>query len=176
MSVFRRMFLFTAVLITIILISGCAPSQQPAVTPSPTVLPQQTEPASTPTQPPTPTATALPPTPTITSSPTIVPSETPTSTPAPQTDFSEAVFYTAGFPSKWNYFFAIQLPSGTIQGDYYAVVDENKEYTCEVLAAYPDRLYCTGPLAAANDFIDYAIYEKDSNLKVFEGNIFVPLQ
>ena len=84
--------------------------------------------------------------------------------------------YTAGFLPKWRYFFAVKVPSDTIEGEYYAIVDRNKEYSCEILAAYPNRLYCTGPLSAANDFIDYVIFEKDTDLKVFEGSIFVPLQ
>jgi len=174
MSYTRRTILFLLALSIIFIVAGCAPSQPSAAEPSPLVPTRQL--TSTPTRTPEPTSTPLLPTATITSSPTTAPSETPTRTPAPQTDFSEATLYTAGFLPKWRYFFAVKVPFETIKGEYYAIVDRNKEYACEVLAAYPNRLYCTGPLSAANDFIDYVIYEQDTNLKVFEGNIFVPLQ
>jgi len=176
MSTIRRSILFFLALSIIFVAAGCTPSQPSVAESSPLAPTQQLPSTSTPTLAPEPTSTPIPPTATITSSPTAIPSETSTATPAPLTDFSEASLYTTGSLSKWRYFFAVSVPSEAIEGQYYAIVDRNKEYTCEVLAAYPNRLYCNGPLAAANDFIDYAIYEKDTNLKVFEGNIFVPLQ
>ena len=168
-----RRFIFILAVFTILFAAGCA-AQGAVPTPSPEVPTRQL--TTTATMVPEPTNTPIPPTATITSSPTIVPSETSTSTPAPQTDFSEATLYTAGFLPKWRYFFAVKVPADSIEGEYYAVVDRNKDYSCEVQAQYPNRLYCTGPLAAADDTIHYVIYEKETNLKVFEGDIFVPLQ
>jgi hypothetical protein len=138
---------------------------------------------------PAPTATPLPvtatPRPTATNTPTVtrtptetpVPSETPTVTPTPtatfQVDWSQAVFYTAGPLAGFRFLIAVELKE-PVEGEYYAEAG-NHEYICTVLAAYPNRLYCTGRQAAANDWVNYQIFEKDSGRPVFGGRVWADM-
>jgi hypothetical protein len=150
-----------------ILISGCSVKS----TPSPTetvLLPTRTRPA---TSTPAPTIT-LTPTETLLPSATSNPTDTPY--PPPEVDFSKAKFYTSGFLPDWQYFIAIEAQE-TMKGSYYAMIDDQVKYTCEILAKYPKRLYCHGNLRLMNDWIDYAIYVNGTKQKVFSGRLFIPV-
>ncbi|MCC6148172.1 MAG: hypothetical protein IT308_11460 [Anaerolineaceae bacterium] len=156
------LFIFSAVFVS----AGCNPRKTPAHTITPT-LPTRT-PASTRTPAPTitllPSETPLPP-------PTIEPTHTPF--PTPEVDFSSAKFYTAGFLPDWRFFIAIQA-EGEMKGDYTALVDKTVTYKCEILAAYPKRLYCSGPLRRMNDWVNYAIYQTGASQPVFQSKVFIP--
>jgi hypothetical protein len=118
------------------------------------------------------------PTATITPTETPLPTETPTITPTPtatfQADFSEATFYTAGPLAGFRFLIAVELKQ-PVKGEYYALVGGSKEYTCEVLAAYPNRLYCTGRQAAAQEYVTYQIFEKATDRPVFAGKVWADL-
>ena len=166
MSRHQKKILIISMLCMAVLLSACgAPAQEPTATVS--------------VEPPTatikPTETKIP---TATATQTPLPSATPTITPTPtatfQADFSKAKFYTAGPLANFRFLIAVQLEE-PVEGEYYAVVDKNKEYKCEVLAAYPNRLYCTGRQAAANDFVTYQIFETATDRQVFAGEVWCDL-
>ena len=56
--------------------------------------------------------------------------------------FTEANVYSLSFPQDDVFLVTIEVPGG-VKSDYYALVDR-KQYKCEVLEQYPDRLYCSG--------------------------------
>jgi hypothetical protein len=134
-----------------------------------------TVPANPPTATPRPSETKIP-TATITETP--IPSATPTITLTPtatfQANFSKAELYTAGPLANFRFLIAVELAE-PVEGEYYGLVDKNKEYTCEVLAAYPNRLYCTGRQAAANDFVTFQIFETATDRPVFAGEVWCDL-
>jgi hypothetical protein len=151
-------------LLVSILTAGCAP----APTPAPTATAQATA-TQTPTELPTVTDTPLP---TATALPTRTPA--PTSTPIPPNELADAHFLTSGFLDGWRYFITIESPN-PITGEYTAVMGENKEYTCEVMNQFPKRLYCIGRLAKVDDYVPYVVFEKETQRKVFEGKVFIPI-
>ncbi len=135
-------------------------------TPTPTSLP----PTPTDTRTPQPTATSTP-LPTATVTP--VPSLTPTPTATVIAELKDAKFYTSGFLSGYQYFFAVQAKQ-PIQGHYYARV-EQKDYTCKVNPEHTNRLYCTGRLPAVDKSVTYTIYDETSGQPVMTGTINIPL-
>lgn len=157
--------IMSLLLLISIALSACA-----APTPTATPSPQPTRTAR-PTRTPEPTLTPLP---TQTLPPTITPTPTVTATPQPADDFTGARVYTAGFLPDWNYFIAFELAQ-EIKGKYYALIQLNKEYKCEVRVNAPKRLYCAGPLGAMSDYMDYVVYEQETDQPVFSGKVFVPL-
>lgn len=145
--------------------AGCATrSAEPiAVTPLPTSTPL---PSRTPTRTPPPTAT-------ITQ--TAPATETPTQTPQAPTELSHAKYFVSGQLSGWRFFISLQAPEA-IQGRYYAIVDGNKEYDCQVSPTHPNRLVCTGRLPALDKWAVYVIYDRSSGQAVFESEVFIPLK
>ena len=165
MRKFQFFFLLALLLAASLIVTACSVLGGGA-TPTPTPLP----PTATATRTPQPTAT-LTPTPTATATP--IPTLTPTPTPTVIAELKDAKFYTSGFLSGYQYFFAVQAKQ-PIQGHYYAKVD-NKDYTCQVNASHPDRLYCYGRLPAVNKTVTYTIYDQTSGQPVMTGTINIPL-
>jgi hypothetical protein len=153
----------------ILLASGCAaPTPRIVYVPLPTdfVTPTVGEPQLAIT--PLPTATAIP-------TPTSPPTLTPTPTPYSGVDFSEVEVAFGGFLSDYRYFIALRFP-GDVVGQYYALVGSNSlEYTCEVMPEYPNRLYCTGPLAGVDKYVTIMLFSSETNDLVFTGQIFIPI-
>jgi len=89
-------------------------------------------------------------------------------------DFSEVKLSFGGFLSDYRYFVAFTFPE-PVQGEYYALVDENKTYDCQVRTEYPNRLYCSGPLVASNNWAQIDLYQGDNRQPVWSGQFFVPL-
>lgn len=165
----RRKFITITLLISIssLLITACEPQES-----VPTIIHTETKvkPTTAPSKTSEPTATFLP---TVMHTPTPGLTKTPTLSLTPAKDYSGVEFFTAGLLKKWRFFIAIKFPE-KIEGEFYCLVDKNKEYTCTILEEYPDRLYCTGPLAGIDDWIEYAIYESGSNQLVYEDEVFIP--
>jgi hypothetical protein len=166
MSRRQNIILTLSMLCMAVLLSACgAPAPEPTAT----------VPVQPPTATPKPTETKIP---TDIPTETPVPSATPTITPTPtatfQADFGKAEFYTAGPLANFRFLIAVELAE-PVEGEYYALVEKNKEYKCEVLAAYPNRLYCTGRQAAANDFVTYQIFETATGRPVFAGEVWCDL-
>ncbi len=140
---------------------------------------QQSPASGTPTMRPTNTVVPIQPIPT--STPTIIPSLTQTltptltltSTPAPLMDFSQAKVINIGLLPQWKCLITLQLPD-EVKGQYFALVNRNKEYDCEVLKTANNRLYCIGPLAGVDKFVNFKLYQKDLDYPVFEADLRMP--
>jgi hypothetical protein len=139
---------------------------------TPTVTPTPAPPTATNT--PAPTRTPIPtdtPTPTITPSPTI----TQTPTAAVGADFSQAKVVRHGKTENWNYFVTLELPTEP-KGDFYAMVNLNKKYTCTVSTKLPKRINCFGQMVAFEDYFDFVLYQKDYPTPLYTTRIFIPAE
>ena len=58
-------------------------------------------------------------------------------------------------------------------GTFSALVDD-KEFECEVLARYPNRLYCTGPDLTVGRQVTVLLIDVDTQQTVFQGEFRVP--
>ena len=104
---------------------------------------------------------------------TLEATSTATATPVKIADWRSAKYYTGGALAHWQYFIALEF-DGNITGEYYAVVDKNKDYKCTVLPMYPNRLYCDGPQAAFMDYVDFVVYDAKTDQQVFKDRIWIP--
>ena len=86
--------------------------------------------------------------------------------------FTEANVYSMSFPQDDVFLVTIEVPGG-VADDYYALVDR-KQYECEVLEQYPDRLYCSGLAPETNKLVMVQIVSIESDEVVFEAEIGVP--
>lgn len=154
--------IFLSLLVLSLLLQSCSPKKV-----EPTPIHQTERPTLVSTTPPLPTATERPtnqPEPTKEWTATPISSSTPEPTLPPADNWEGAAFYTAGFLQNWNFFIAVQLKED-IKGSYYAVVGKGKTYYCSN-NYNPRRLYCTGPLARLDDWVDYEIFDRVSNQSV----------
>lgn len=130
-------------------------------------------------QPATETATPIPatdtPVPTEPPTETAVPSATPTITPTPGPNFGAASVYAVSHLPGDRLLVTIQIPGG-VEGVYQAVVGPST-LNCEILADYPDRLYCTGP----EPYVNYAareasltLYSTSTGASVFQTQFNIP--
>lgn len=120
--------------------------------------------------------------------PTEVPTESlpPTDTPTVETDsstedadspavenpLSDAFIYSSAFLANEQFLVTIQLPQD-VSGAYRAEAD-GKAFTCQVLAQYPDRLYCSGPTLDSGTQVLVRVFEVDSDEVLFEDELLVP--
>jgi hypothetical protein len=128
-----------------------------------------TLPAPTATLTPQPTSTQI----VATASP--IPTETITPTPQPTSEMTAAYLYASGFLPNWRFFFTVQAGE-PLQSSYYGIVAGSKRYTCEIIAQSPDRLFCSGPQAGIDKWVDYAVFEEESDQVVHEGRFFIPIE
>lgn len=105
--------------------------------------------------------------------PTLTPTEKPTLTPTPG-PLTGASILSTGFLSNWRYLVIIQAEA-PLEGEYYAIVDVNKPYKCEIRSDYPDRLYCYGRQVRFADWAPIAVYNSADEL-LFEGEFFTPMR
>jgi hypothetical protein len=96
-----------------------------------------------------------------------------TPTPDVGTDFSQAKITLHGKTEQWDYFFTLTLP-GQPKGEFYALVDQNKNYPCAVSTKVPTRLTCIGPMAAVDDYVDFVLYAKGVDTPLFTTRVFIP--
>jgi hypothetical protein len=154
-----------AIICLAILLNACSPARVtpvPTLPPVPTVIPTQ------------PSSTRLPSvTPTLAKTATPTPTITPTFTPTPMTDFSKAKVIAAGALPNWQCLIDIQVPEKII-GEYYAIVEKNKTYTCIILPNQPNRLYCSGPLAGIDKIVNLQVFQKGLDYPVFEAAVRMP--
>ncbi len=147
-----------------LLLTACG---QAAAAPTATDRP----PRATATTSPAPTATAEPlPTDIPTAAPTVMVTIRSVVRPS---EMEGARLYTAGHLSNWRFFFAVETAQ-PIQGSYEAVVDRNKHYTCSVMTAAANRLYCIGPTVAYGEWFTFEIQEQSSGRIVFTGKLYAP--
>jgi hypothetical protein len=166
MKTIKQSIFYITMSLVLLSTSACS-----AVFSTPTTTPQ-------PTQPPTPTATDLPTrTPSPTPAPTSTPAPTATITLTPTadvgTDFSQAKVFLHGKTENWDYFVTLELP-GQPKGDFYAMVDRNKKYTCTISTKFPTRLTCIGQMAAYDDYVDFVLYTQGYATPLYTTRIFIP--
>lgn len=170
-SVRKNPYLFGSILCIFLsaaaVLAGCASS--PAMATIPFIPLERT--VTRPAQAATHTSTAEP----AVTEPTATPSAAFSQTQAGymNIDFSQVKILQGGFLSGFRYFVSFKFPVD-VQGEYHALVDRNKEYTCTVLPDYPDRLYCSGPLVVVYNWADIDLYAEDIEEPVFSGEFFVP--
>ena len=143
------------------LLTGC---QTPTPVVTPTAAPAAVHTTLIPTRAPTPAPTAA-------ASPT--PQPGPTAVRARTDALRNARLSAAGHLPDWRYFFAVEADE-EITGQYAAVVDNSKAYDCRVYPAAPRRLYCSGPLAAYEDWVPFDIYDQQTQQIVFSGRVYCP--
>jgi hypothetical protein len=151
------------------LLTACSgPTAIPTITPtSTTVVTPSSVPTATPFSSPTsrPVQTSLP-------DATALPAPAVSSTLDPGPGFPQARVIRHGQTGHWNYFVTLQADSA-INGDYYAMVDQNKEYTCHISSKMPRQMTCMGPMAAFEDYIDFWVYAKGGTEPVFKAHLYI---
>jgi len=152
-----------------ILLSACTPAS--TATPTSHAAAFRNRPTRTPEAPTALPATATPlPIPTETP----VPSPTATLTPAPLLDFSTARVYSCGILPHFKALITIKVNADII-GEYYAIVQDNKPYTCTTFSDRPHLLYCTGPLAGVEKYVHFALFQKGVSYPIFQADVYMPL-
>lgn len=169
MKSFLQTRLVLALLLLAILLATC------------TGLPD-TQTAAVATLPPTraaPGNTASPMVPTRTAQPSTTAAPVYTATPQPSPtlpdDISQVTLVAHGVLPNWNYLFTFGF-AAEVQGSYRLVVDQNKEYTCTSRSDQPLFLYCDGPMAAFDDFVDYELRTADDSMMVLRGEVYIPYE
>ena len=109
--------------------------------------------------------------PTVTASPAFT--ATPQPTPTLPDDIRQVTLVTHGVLPNWKYLFTFGFTE-EVQGGYRLVVDQNKEYNCTTRSDQPGYLYCDGPMAAFDDFVEYKLISEDGSLTVLEGRVYIP--
>jgi hypothetical protein len=168
--------LLVLTLLTVFLLAACA---APTATTVPTVPTAATELATDileatstpePTQTPRPSLTP-PPTSTPPPTQTLPPSETPPPTPDPA--LANIKLVGLAWYSNYDLLLSFNFP-GPVDPQKYRVTMEEKEYKCEVLAQYPNRLYCRGQGAKVLAVADVRVYPAGSDIPGFEQEVWVP--
>jgi len=155
--------------IVLTFLAGCAASGPSA---APTGAPGPVQPTGTPlpSRTPVPTETSRPTlTPTITATP--LPSATPT--PGPDPALAETDLIGLAWYENYDLMLSFQFP-GPVDPEQYRVTFEEKEYLCEVITAYPDRLYCRGQGAKVLAAAWVRIYPAGSQTAGFEKQVWTP--
>lgn len=176
----RTLFLALAVVFTLI-VSACGSAAQTGAPTAAPVNPPATEPpAAVPTDLPTSTPTAEPtpmPTAEPTATATAAPTETsaPTEIPTPTPDPALEAVKLAGLAwmPHYNMLLSFDFP-GPVDPADYRVTLEGKEYECEVLAQYPNRLYCHGPGAKVLTTAVIRVYPAGSEQPGYEKSYWIP--
>ncbi len=170
-------FMICIVLLVAIILAACtAGPAVPAATTAPANSPAQATATLPPTPPPAPTQTLQPSlTPPATSTPTADATLPPTATMLPTPDPALAKIKLIGLAWLPNYdlLLSFQFP-GPVDPKMYRVTLEDKEYSCEVLAKYPDRLYCHGQGAKVLATAAIRVYQAGSDQPGFEKDVWVP--
>jgi hypothetical protein len=128
--------------------------------------------------PPRPTSTPIPAmTATATAAPTLTPrpTATVTATPQPTSEMESARLVGIGFLPEWRFFFTVQVEE-PLQLTYYGMVARDKRYACQIVVQNPNRLYCWGPLAGKGRWVEYEVYEQETDKRVHEGRFFIPVE
>jgi hypothetical protein len=163
----HRITLLASLLILLLAMAACSNlpvnAVEPAAVPSTTV--------------PEPSSTFLAPDPTRTAQPSATAAPLNTATLQPTLtlpdDIRQVTLVAHGVLPNWNYLFTFGFTE-KVQGSYRLMVDQNKEYTCTTRNDQPDNLYCNGPMAAFDDFVEYKLMAEDGSLTVLEGRVYIP--
>ncbi len=160
-----RFFLFS---VALVLLSTACSAPSPTAVPTRTLLAATSTPA--PTSTPMPSATPRPSlTPTVTQ--TVPPTATFTATP--DAALAEIKLIGLAWYSNYDMLLSFQFP-GAVDPAAYRVTLEEKEYQCETIAQYPDRLYCRGQGARVLAVAWVRVYPAGSQNFGFEKQVWIP--
>jgi hypothetical protein len=159
-------FILVLILLAALILSACASSASKSATATPE--PPTATPRPTHTPLPTKTPTAAP-----SATPTPIPTLTSTPTITPEADYSKVKLHSHGFLPHFQYFVMYEFPQA-IKGEYHAVGDGDKDYTCQTYPKRPDRLYCIGRLPAVLDYVIYDLYVKGIDTPILSSKIYIP--
>lgn len=132
------------------------PTVEVATTPVAT-LPLPSETPTTP--PPTPTNSPVP--------PTVPPS------PTADASLEDVKLIGMGWMEDYQMLLSFQF-SSAVEPDDYRVAMEDKDFTCQVLAQFPDRLYCTGQGVKVLAVANIRVYPAGSTTPGFEKDVWIP--
>ncbi len=170
-----RFTLFSSLAVLLVLTTLLTACAAPAAAPQPTVVPlQNTDTPPAPTTTSAPTQTALPSlTPAV--PPSATPTQAPTTTILPTADPALASIKLIGLAwyKDYDLLLSFQFP-GAVDPKKYRVTLEDKEYNCEVLAQYPNRLYCKGQGAKVLTTANVRVYQVGSDIPGYEKDVWVP--
>jgi hypothetical protein len=159
-----------ALLATTALLAACAsPAPKPALT-------QPAQDTGLPTTTPAPTRTPLP---TRTQRPSLTPTVTLTQPPAatltatPDPALAEIDLTGMAWYENYDMLLSFQFP-GPVEPEDYRVTLEDKEFKCETIAAYPNRLICRGPGAKVLAVAVVKVYPAGSTQPGFEKEMWIP--
>lgn len=164
----RYLILLSILLSASVLMAACSTGGSPLAN-APSATPQSTDtafPSPVPSDTPAPSATP-------TEIPTNTPTTTMTPTPTSIVDFSKLKIINVGFLQNWQGLITFKFPDA-VKGQYFLIVQDNKQYKCTLQPKYPNNLYCFGPLTAIADNVDVALYLNDSSTPVYQSTVFVP--
>lgn len=157
------------IVIASLALSGCG-STPTTLVPTQTVIPTVEVtttpvatlplPSETPTIPP-PTPTDAPVTPTIPPSPTA------------DTSLADVELIGMGWMEDYQMLLSFQFPD-EVEPEDYRVVMEEKDFACQVIAQFPDRLYCTGQGVKVLAVANIRVYPVGSTTPGFEKDVWIP--
>lgn len=154
-----------------LLLAACSRAPVTAMPPVPSQLQVTTAPL------PAATPTSLESTPTAapTRLPTLAPSPTITLTPMATVDplLSQVKLTGVSWLSDYRFMLIFQFPAPVDPKNYRATL-ESKEYPCQVVAQYPNRLFCTGPGAAVQSMAWVRLYQVGNDQPGFEQRTWIP--
>jgi hypothetical protein len=101
--------------------------------------------------------------------PTATDTPTMTATPNP---FANARIISYGYLKNNRLLVTIEVPGGTPDGEFTVFVGE-VEYICEVLSAFPDRLYCNGPALPGGEKVIVRVLSGE--ICIFAGSFSMPM-
>lgn len=163
----NRFVILFALILPVLLLAACAaPTATPAPTNTPVLETATTAPTATLRPSLTPAATATP-------AATETPLPTTTLPPTPDPALSAIKLVGLAWLANYNLLLSFNFP-GPVDANMYRVTLEDKEYTCEVLAQYPNRLYCHGQGAKVLATATVRVYSTGSNQPGFEQEVWVP--
>jgi hypothetical protein len=89
-------------------------------------------------------------------------------------DFSTASVYSSGILPHFKALVTIKV-TADIVGQYYAIVQDNKAYTCTTYSDRPHLLYCSGPLAGVQKYVHFALFQKGVTYPIFQADVYMPM-
>lgn len=162
----RFVMLFILLMLGLLLAACAAPTATPAPTKAPALETATKAPTATMRPSLTPAATATP-----AATETLPP--TATLPPTPDPALSAVKLVGLAWLANYNLLLSFNFP-GPVDANMYRVTLEDKEYTCEVLAQHPNRLYCHGQGAKVLATATVRVYPAGSQLPGFEQEVWVP--
>ena len=89
-------------------------------------------------------------------------------------DFSGASLYSTGIMPHFQGLITVKV-NANIVGQYFAIVQDDKPYTCTVFSDRPHLLYCSGPLAGVDKFVHFALFQNGLTYPIFQADAYMPL-